>query len=256
MHDFTQGVRFGDINYGIHTRNMGFILERDDIQFPQTSSPADNLTGYGNINAQDFNVVPDYTHRILTFEFGRKIDRRYPSIISNLTEIIHGRRMKVVRDCEADKFYIGRCEVTEWRRELTIGHIVVKVDAEPYAYGTELKSQTMSGTSMMVNRQVATLGYAPCIVTITPKNSTSQLVLTGLARDKVGNDLPITINNLSVGKPVIIDGYERKITEGSSTNKFADCTMWAFPTLKYGLNAITASNSNCTIKVDWREIYI
>ena len=251
MHDFTQGVQFGSI----HSRSYGLILERDDIQFPQTSSPMDNLTSYGNVSEADNNVIPDYTHRTLTFEFGRKIDRRYPTIIASLTEPLHGRRVKITRDCESNKYYIGRCEVTEWRRELTIGHIVIKVDAEPYAYGTELKTRTMSGTSLTISRN-NTLGYAPCIVTITPKNSTGQLVLTGLARDRLGNPLPITVNNLQSGKPVVIDGYERKVTQSGIANKYTQCEMWAFPTLKPGENAITASNTNCTVKVDWREIYI
>lgn len=80
------------------------------------------------------------------------------------------------------------------------------------------------------------------------------LVIEGLCRDpRTGEDLPITIRNITPGKKITIDGETGLITE-AGTVKIDDVDIWALPTIQPGRNQITTNNNwlNVTVKYEPR----
>jgi phage-related protein len=87
------------------------------------------------------------------------------------------------------------------------------------------------------------------IVTVTVPIDTISITLTGLGED------PITIKNLKVNVPRIINGEDGTVLEGT-TNKFGDTDLWEFPSLQPGSNTIGVSTANCIVEIKYKPRWI
>ena len=54
--------------------------------------------------------------------------------VSEIENYLHGKRMKVVFDDDANYYYIGRLKVNEWSSQKSIGKLVIECVADPYKY--------------------------------------------------------------------------------------------------------------------------
>lgn len=109
-------------------------------------------------------------------------------------------------------------------------------------------SETMNRiTSKTLN--IAGNTETPAIVEITPSIDTIDLVLTGLS------DGPITIENLTGGKKVILNGEDGTVIV-DGVNKFGDTDLWEFPRLKPGNNTITVNRNNVDINIKYNPRWI
>ena len=72
----------------------------------------------------------------------RKIDMTFSVVhpmeqwsdkVSEIENYLHGKRMKVVFDDDANYYYIGRLKVNEWSQK-SIGKLVIECVADPYKY--------------------------------------------------------------------------------------------------------------------------
>lgn len=241
VHNFKAGVSFGSLH---SYRDWGLILEKDEIKFPAASTNIDNLPIYG---IPDFDGRKTYGRRMLTLEFGKKGVERWPELIQQITAAIQGRKLEIVRDCEPGHIYIGRCAVDAYTRALSIGKIKITVNAEPFTYSSEYITETYEQAgSITLNCSSRLETHA--IVTITPRNSLVSVSISGLT----GNQ-SMTINNLSINTPVVIDGYKKTVKQGSA-NKFHDCDLWQFPSLVPGRNIITITNGGyVNTEIKYRE---
>lgn len=73
----------------------------------------------------------------------RKIDMTFSVVhpmeqwsdkVSEIENYLHGKRMKVVFDDDANFYYIGRLKVNEWSSQKSIGKLVIECVADPYKY--------------------------------------------------------------------------------------------------------------------------
>nr|DAT32044.1 MAG TPA: distal tail protein [Caudoviricetes sp.] len=73
----------------------------------------------------------------------RKIDMTFSVVhpmeqwsdkVSEIENYLHGKRMKVVFDDDANYYYIGRLKVNEWSSQKSIGKLVIECVADPYKY--------------------------------------------------------------------------------------------------------------------------
>lgn len=73
----------------------------------------------------------------------RKIDMTFSVVhpmeqwsdkVSEIENFLHGKRMKVVFDDDANFYYIGRLKVNEWSSQKSIGKLVIECVADPYKY--------------------------------------------------------------------------------------------------------------------------
>lgn len=95
---------------------------------------------------------------------------------------------------------------------------------------------------------------SPCRIELTPTISTATLQLTGICRDPfTGEDLPVTVNNLTTNKVVIIDGLTGLITENGAVK---EVDAWELPSMKPGSNTVTCDNQVVNVKVIVTPLYI
>lgn len=243
-HNFKEGVSFGSLH---SYRTWGLILESDSVSFPDVSTSIDNLPIYG---IPDFDGKGTYGRRTLTFEFWKKnIGGKWPELIQQITAAIHGRKLEIIRDCEPGHVYIGRCSVEAYEgvERVNAGRIKITVNAEPFTYSSEYITETYEQAGS-IELTCSSRLETPAIVTITPRNSLVSVSISGLT----GNQ-SITVNNLSINTPVVIDGYKKTVKQGTE-NKFHDCDLWQFPSLVPGRNIITITNGGyVNTEIKYRE---
>lgn len=249
MIDFNQGVTFGSS----HTKqDWGLTLESDNIGFPVATGIVDSFNIYGQPGL-DPNVT--YGHRQLLFTFGLGgLQSRWPAVIRTVTSAIQGKKMRIIRDCEPDVAYIGRCHVDSWERILRIGKISISVDAEPYTEAVVPTQYTISAGTNTVMYDGAF--PAPCKATITPTGAIATFTIGGLACNPLTLEKSrIAINGLKTNKPIVIDGVKKLITEDGA-NKYADAEIWNFPMLTPGVNTITFSSTNHSTVIEVYKRFI
>lgn len=249
MIDFNQGVTFGSS----HTKqDWGLTLESDNIGFPVATGIVDSFNIYGQPGL-DPNVT--YGHRQLLFTFGLGgLQSRWPAVIRTVTSAIQGKKMRIIRDCEPDVAYIGRCHVDSWERILRIGKISISVDAEPYTEAVVPTQYTISAGTNTVMYDGAF--PAPCKATITPTGAIATFTIGGLACNPLTFEKEqIVLQGLKNNVPVVIDGVKKTITE-SGVNKFPQAELWNFPMLVPGVNTITFSHTTQSTVIEVYKRYI
>ena len=249
MIDFTQGVRFGNFH---SYDDWGLILESDSVTFPSSEGVIDDMQVYG-IPSLDPRVT--HGHGKLQFNFGIVDPDRWPTILQMMTNALQGKKLEVIRDCEPDYTYLGRCKVSKHSRSLRISKIVVEVDCEPYKYATTETQVVLDGIAGVTHALVGSR-ITPVTIEITPKVSQNQLILTGLSRNPhTGAAEDITIDVLTQNTKIIIDGVNKLVTEGGA-NAYGKVSMWNFPTLIPGNNLIGVSNNNNHVLIKYKGRYM
>lgn len=92
---------------------------------------------------------------------------------------------------------------------------------------------------------------SPVILELMPTIGLASVTITGICRDsRNGEDLPVTVRNLSTGKKIVLDGVKGLVTE-DGTMKAADVDMWAIPSVLPGTNRVSVGTTylNVTAKV-------
>lgn len=123
-----------------------------------------------------------------------------------------------------------------------------------YEYGNEV-TQTFSGSTEFTLNNTGNIPTATTIE-ITPQIGAASIVLSGICRDyDTGEDLPVTIRELTTGKTVIIDGETGLITQDGEV-KAADVDIWSLPVLLPGENKITVNNNRMDITLRFRPRFM
>lgn len=91
-------------------------------------------------------------------------------------------------------------------------------------------------------------GKTPCILELTPTQNLADVTITGLDDD-------ITINNLTKGKKITIDGEKGTVLE-EGKNKWPDYDSWSFPKLFPGENNITINKTSVNAKLKYKARWI
>ena len=249
MTNFNQGVTFGTF----HTRqDWGLILETDNIGFPYGTGIVDDFSAYGQ---PTLDPKVDWSRRQLNFVFGiAGLSSRWPAVIRTITSAIQGKKLRIIRDCEPDVCYIGRCHVNTYEYSMRIGKFSITVDAEPY-------TEAVTPTLYTINASTNTISYdgafpTPCKATITPTGAIAAFTINGLACNPLTLEKEqIILQGLKNNVPVIIDGVKKTITE-DGVNKFAQAEMWNFPMLVPGVNTITFSHTTQSTVIEVYKRYI
>ena len=76
---------------------------------------------------------PVYGQRILSFEFLLPEDAAtWSTLISDIAQKIHGKKMDVIRDSDSEWRYVGRVYVQDITLAERLGVITIEVEADPY----------------------------------------------------------------------------------------------------------------------------
>lgn len=121
-------------------------------------------------------------------------------------------------------------------------------DGTPY-------SGSVSGNETLIIHNPGNL-VTPAAVVITPKIGLASLKLTGLVRDPyTGEDLPVTVKNLTTGSKVTIDGETGLMTEGDAL-KSGDIETYGLPSLLPGANTISTDSQFVDVTINYFPRYM
>lgn len=120
-------------DFGLYPRSKP-VIETPDVQTVTFKVPGRN----GEYDATEF-LTGDvrYNNRDGTFEFtqvgGRKL---WDATYHKLKNALHGKRMKILIDEEADGYYLGRLTVAEpeYDSQNGVAYFTIEADLEPYKY--------------------------------------------------------------------------------------------------------------------------
>lgn len=123
-----------------------------------------------------------------------------------------------------------------------------------YEYGPQVE-QTFSGTTSIIVSNSGNI-VTPAVIVITPQIGAASVELTGICRDpNTGEDLPVTVRELTAGKKVILDGEAGLFTEDGKL-KASDIDIWGVPVLLPGNNKIAVNNNRMDIAVQFRPRFM
>jgi phage-related protein len=129
------------------------------------------------------------------------------------------------------------------------------IELDGYEMAKKETKQTFSGTKSFKVTNPGNI-VTPAIVEITPSIGAVSIEITGICRRGVtGEDLPVTIKNLTTGNTVTLDGETGLFTEKGEL-KTGDLEIWALPSLLPGENNITVDNSRMEISVRFYPRYM
>ena len=125
------GVRFG--NYHSYD-DFSLILTSKTIGTPTLKVETIDIPGSdGVLDLTDFFGEAKCNNRPLTFEFSSIVPPdEFMVLFSRVQNALHGQKMKIVLDDDAEWYYTGRISVSEWKADKNIGKLTIDCDCEPY----------------------------------------------------------------------------------------------------------------------------
>ena len=150
-----KGVKFGEY----HTYdNWGLLMSPNwEIGAPAIKSKKIDIEGAdGNQDYTDFFGGVKFGNRTLKFEFIKPTlttANEFMIQMSEISDLLHGRKMKIVLDDDAEYYYIGRAEIASFSVKQGIGTVEIAVDAEPYKLKRQLTKHYLhlSGRNLINN---------------------------------------------------------------------------------------------------------
>lgn len=126
------GVTFGDY----HTYDdWGLILCTQSVGSPEAKTETVSVPGMNGVLdlTEALNSETVYENRTLSFEF-LMLDTAddWASRVSEIANALHGQKMKIVLDDDAEFYYYGRVAVNEYKSNSGSGTLVIECDCEPY----------------------------------------------------------------------------------------------------------------------------
>ena len=155
-----------------------------------------------------------FSNRRLEFELTMTTDYdEYNELVTNITNYLHGRKLKIILDEDDSYYYYGRCQINQWASDKRIGKIVISCDCEPYKYTLR---------PMIVTSKISGKTY----VKVVGKRMTVTPII------EVSNDMEI-----------IVDGKSNKLSAGEQ-NEILDLFI------KEGVNTLVF-NGNGEVKISY-----
>lgn len=129
-----KGVKIGEK----HTyKDWNLILTTTDIDFPDPKTETVDIPGANG--ELDFSEVLTgeilYKNRTIKIEL-EMIDKfeNWRNKISEISNYLHGKKMKMIFDDDPSYYYYGRLTVNDFKSNKSTGTISIEADVEPYKY--------------------------------------------------------------------------------------------------------------------------
>lgn len=118
-----------------------------------------------------------FNNRTLEFEFTMTTDyEEYNELITEISNYLHGRKLKIILDEDDSYYYYGRCQINQWTSDKRIGKIVISCDCEPYKYTLRpfITRASISGTTYL-----KVLGKRMTVTPIIEVSNDMEIVIDG-----------------------------------------------------------------------------
>lgn len=128
------GVKFGnkhsitDWDLLMTARNIGDAEPCENyISIPGADGEKDLTEAFGEVKYKPRTLSPSFDM------FHKPSD--WLKLKDKITNYLHGKKMKVTYDTEPDYYFIGRCKVSNFSNDYTVGHITIEVYcSDPFKY--------------------------------------------------------------------------------------------------------------------------
>lgn len=126
------GVTFGTK----HSYNdFGLILSGKTISLPKAKTKTVEVPGADGVLDLTECLTDDikYQNRTLQFTF-TVIDplASWAAVLSEVTNFLHGRKLRIYMDWDRNYYYEGRCSVNQFKSDKRTATIVIDCDCDPY----------------------------------------------------------------------------------------------------------------------------
>ena len=144
----TNGVKFGD-KHSIDDWDLLMTGKSIPDAEPKTID-VDIAGSHGKLDLSEWTGEILYNNRILTFTFDIfSSPSNWWTLKRQISNYLHGKKLKIVLDQDAEYYYYGRCKVTSFSNETTVAHITIECDCEPFVYKKEVTIKSITGTGTL-----------------------------------------------------------------------------------------------------------
>lgn len=157
-------VLFNDISA---MNDWNIVLTKTDITPPKVKTSIVNIKGADGIldlsEALNGDVI--YDNRDIKLTFSLMDMREYSTLISKISNAIHGKKVKLRFTIDDEYYYEGRAQISQWESSKNIGKIVVNVNADPFKYRLYETSVTvaLNGKEKVVHLQNDRMRVSPTL---------------------------------------------------------------------------------------------
>lgn len=142
------GVKFGE-KHSITDWDLLMVSKSIEDAEPKTKDidiPGSN----GKLDLTEWTGEVLYNNRTLTFNFDiYDSPSNWWTLKRQITNYLHGKKLRIILDQDKDYYYYGRCKVTDFSNETTVAHITIECDCDPFIYKNEITSKTITGTGTL-----------------------------------------------------------------------------------------------------------
>lgn len=127
------GVRLGEFH---SYDDLRIILTKTEISAPKVKTSYVEIQGadgsldfteaFGRINYENRKINLSFVHIGFLDDFPRKF--------SEIQNLLHGKKMRIIFDNDQEYYYFGRCSVDKWSIDKAMGTFNVSIECEPYKY--------------------------------------------------------------------------------------------------------------------------
>ena len=115
--------------------DFGIVLIAVDIPLPMPKTFGIDIKGAnGTLDLTEVNGYVKYTNRVIKLQFEVLDDYDYKTLISKISDYLHGQKVSVRFTDDYEYFYVGRAVINQHECIERKGVIVISVDCEPYKY--------------------------------------------------------------------------------------------------------------------------
>ena len=128
-----KGIRFD----GLHSYDdLKLILTSKEIGSPAVKTRKIDIEGADSaLDLTEFFGEPKYEDVTHKFEFETKQPQsEFLTQYSTVKNALHGKKGRIILDDDPSFFYMGRCSVSSFTNEKSVGRITIECDCEPYKY--------------------------------------------------------------------------------------------------------------------------
>lgn len=115
--------------------DFGLILTSKEIGLPEPKTEIVEIAGANGVIDLTEALTDDikYNQRQLEFTF-TVIDHinGWSGILSEVTNYLHGKKLRIQLDWDKNYYYEGRCKVNQFKSDKRLATIVVEADVDPY----------------------------------------------------------------------------------------------------------------------------
>lgn len=142
------GVKFGDKH---SITNWDLLMVSKTIGEAEPKTKEIDIDGSnGKLDLSEWTGVVLYNNRTLIFNFDiYDSPSNWWTLKRQITNYLHGRKLKIVLDQDPNYYYYGRCKVTDFSNETTVAHITIECDCDPFVYKKDITTKTITGTGTL-----------------------------------------------------------------------------------------------------------